>query len=80
MEEKIRKYVNGGYGYGRGGLYCLLSSFHPVIKHGIIARSIHCQLYAALKAAVKEGASSGPCRMIIPIYRHQTFKNEKMKK
>ena len=37
------------------GLYCLVLSFHPVIKHGIIARSIHCQLYAVLKALCEGG-------------------------
>ena len=36
------------------GLYCLVSSFHPVIKHEIIAPPIHCQLYARLKAVVRE--------------------------
>ena len=48
------KYVYGYMVMVGEGLYCLLSSFHPVIKHGIIAGSIYCQLYAVLKAVVKE--------------------------
>ena len=43
----------------REELYCLHPSFHPVIKHGIIARSIHCQLYTVLKAVVKKDLFPG---------------------